>query len=172
MLDLRRKIVFIPAVIVIITFLLAALVYCTREAQAQSIGSGGISSSTYNPTFFGTINSGAGTAIVNHGGWQNLHQITAPVYPAISLRKTNPAAMSWEISNSDGWFRIYNSQTTTYPFSIYGVEVTVDSVFVISNSATITQGAACNPGRIVWDVNYIYVCTTTNTWKRAALTAY
>ena len=28
------------------------------------------------------------------------------------------------------------------------------------------------PGQICWDANYIYVCTATNVWKRAALTAY
>lgn len=28
------------------------------------------------------------------------------------------------------------------------------------------------PGQICWDANYIYVCTSTNVWKRVALTAF
>ena len=27
-------------------------------------------------------------------------------------------------------------------------------------------------GQIAWDADYIYVCTATNTWKRAALSTY
>ena len=26
-----------------------------------------------------------------------------------------------------------------------------------------------NPGTVVWDANYIYVCTATNHWKRVAI---
>ena len=29
--------------------------------------------------------------------------------------------------------------------------------------------AACNVGEISWDVNYVYVCVATNSWKRTAL---
>lgn len=32
--------------------------------------------------------------------------------------------------------------------------------------------AAGNAGDIAWDANYIYVCTATNTWKRAALSSW
>lgn len=31
---------------------------------------------------------------------------------------------------------------------------------------------ACNAGTIVWDTGFVYVCTATNAWKRAALTAW
>jgi hypothetical protein len=32
--------------------------------------------------------------------------------------------------------------------------------------------AAGNAGEICWDASYIYVCTATNTWCRAALTTW
>jgi len=35
-----------------------------------------------------------------------------------------------------------------------------------SVSATGTQGEIC------WDANYLYVCTATNTWRRAALSTW
>jgi hypothetical protein len=36
--------------------------------------------------------------------------------------------------------------------------------------ATKTSTSPGTAGQVCWDVNYIYVCTATNTWKRAALT--
>jgi len=35
-----------------------------------------------------------------------------------------------------------------------------------------TSGAAGNAGDICWDASYIYVCTATNTWERAAIAAW
>ncbi|MCC7356053.1 MAG: hypothetical protein IT410_00340 [Candidatus Doudnabacteria bacterium] len=32
------------------------------------------------------------------------------------------------------------------------------------------SNAVCDAGEISWDTNYVYICTATNTWKRAALT--
>lgn len=42
----------------------------------------------------------------------------------------------------------------------------------IRNSTTKTGGAAGSVGTICWDSSYIYVCTATNTWKRAALSSF
>jgi hypothetical protein len=39
-----------------------------------------------------------------------------------------------------------------------------------SPQQTKTSTSAGTAGDICWDANYIYVCTATNTWKRAALT--
>ena len=35
-----------------------------------------------------------------------------------------------------------------------------------------TAGAAGNQGDICWDANFIYACTATNSWKRAAIAAW
>lgn len=37
-------------------------------------------------------------------------------------------------------------------------------------NGTKTATATGTAGQITWDANYIYICTATNTWKRAALT--
>jgi len=43
----------------------------------------------------------------------------------------------------------------------------------IPQSSTISSSTATgNTGTICWDSNYIYVCTATNTWKRAALSSW
>lgn len=40
------------------------------------------------------------------------------------------------------------------------------------NQFTKTGSSAGQPGQIVWDTNYIYVCTATNVWKRVALLSF
>ena len=37
-------------------------------------------------------------------------------------------------------------------------------------NGTKTATATGTAGQITWDANYIYICTATDTWKRAALT--
>jgi hypothetical protein len=43
-------------------------------------------------------------------------------------------------------------------------------ILVVSTSASPAAADACTAGKIVWDASYIYVCTATGVWKRAALT--
>jgi hypothetical protein len=42
----------------------------------------------------------------------------------------------------------------------------------IRTAQTPVSTAACNAGAIAWDTGFIYVCTATGAWKRAALSAY
>jgi hypothetical protein len=49
------------------------------------------------------------------------------------------------------------------------LDVNDDSIRVRTSSSPTSSGTGI-AGEIAWDANYIYVCTATNTWKRAALT--
>lgn len=49
--------------------------------------------------------------------------------------------------------------------------LTVQSSFR-QNQFTKLGNSSGLPGMIVWDTNYIYVCTATNTWKRVALSSF
>ena len=42
----------------------------------------------------------------------------------------------------------------------------------IATSRSPASNATGAAGQIAWDANYVYVCTATNTWKRAALSTY
>jgi len=42
----------------------------------------------------------------------------------------------------------------------------------LEGTRTPAQASACNAGEIAWDASFMYVCTATNTWKRASLAAY
>lgn len=46
----------------------------------------------------------------------------------------------------------------------------VGAQFIVEATATPASNAACTAGRIVWDASYVYVCTASTVWKRAALT--
>lgn len=46
------------------------------------------------------------------------------------------------------------------------------SSLIVSSAAPATSSDACSAGRITWDTSYFYVCTASNTWKRAALSTF
>ena len=61
---------------------------------------------------------------------------------------------------SQAYWQFDNTKIMTIPGTIKAPQTT---------KASNANGVA---GEICWDLNYIYVCTSTNTWKRAALTDY
>ena len=56
---------------------------------------------------------------------------------------------------------------TTSPATL--LDINGDSVRVRTSQTPASNGTGVQ-GEIAWDASYIYVCTATNTWKRAALT--
>lgn len=63
-------------------------------------------------------------------------------------------------TGSQAYWEFDNSKKTVIPGTIKAPQLT---------KASNADGVA---GEICWDANYIYVCTSYNTWKRAALTDY
>ena len=52
-------------------------------------------------------------------------------------------------------------------------DVAIPGTFSISTSSTpASASAAGTAGQILWDANYIYVCISTNIWKRAAVATW
>lgn len=49
------------------------------------------------------------------------------------------------------------------------IQITGDSV-TIKTSQSPASSDACDTGEIAWDTGYIYICTSSGAWKRAALT--
>lgn len=47
-----------------------------------------------------------------------------------------------------------------------------DSLRIVTAKTPASATATGTQGQIAWDSNYIYVCTATNTWKRAALSSW
>ncbi|MDD2702835.1 MAG: hypothetical protein PHC33_02345 [Candidatus Omnitrophica bacterium] len=59
---------------------------------------------------------------------------------------------------------------TTNPSAALDVNSNIIRVRTAKTPASAT--AAGNTGDICWDANYVYICVATNTWKRAALSAW
>ena len=70
----------------------------------------------------------------------------------------------WVI-NATGFAGI-GTTAPTAPLHVVGNTIRLDT------ANTPAQGSACNAGDHRWDVNFIYVCTATNTWKRASLSTF
>lgn len=67
---------------------------------------------------------------------------------------------------------IYSLSTSP---SLFSGNVTVGGAgkFYVSTSQTPASAAeACTAGQIAWDASYMYVCTATDTWKRAAIATW
>lgn len=52
------------------------------------------------------------------------------------------------------------------------LDVNGDKIRVRTAKTPASAAAAGNAGDICWDANYIYICTATNTWKRAAIATW
>jgi len=79
---------------------------------------------------------------------------------------------------SDGFGLLHRvSNTYAHTFKVDTTDVghfdsnglTVTKIMVTTSQSPASNGTG-TAGQIAWDANYIYVCTATNTWKRAALT--
>jgi hypothetical protein len=60
--------------------------------------------------------------------------------------------------------------STTSPTE--ALDVNSDAFRVRTSQTPASASATGNAGTVCWDTNYIYVCTATNTWKRAALATW
>lgn len=52
------------------------------------------------------------------------------------------------------------------------VQITNDSLRIVTSKTPASAAATGTQGQISWDADYIYVCTATDTWKRAALATW
>lgn len=65
---------------------------------------------------------------------------------------------------------VISNNTTVAEFTTTGLAVTGD--ISVSTKTPASATAAGIAGTITWDANYIYVCVTTNTWKRVAIATW
>jgi hypothetical protein len=46
------------------------------------------------------------------------------------------------------------------------------NIFSLASLTTWADATTCTPGQMTWDASFIYVCTATNTAKRATLATF
>lgn len=52
------------------------------------------------------------------------------------------------------------------------LDVSGDTIRLEIAKTPASSSAVCNKGDIAWDVNAIYVCVATNTWKKSTLNTF
>jgi hypothetical protein len=62
------------------------------------------------------------------------------------------------------------AHTQTAALTIKGAANGALPEVILNGTSSPASGAACTTGAITWDASYIYVCTASGAWKRAALT--
>lgn len=53
-----------------------------------------------------------------------------------------------------------------------GLATTADSLRVVTAKTPASAAAAGDTGQICWDASFLYVCVSTNTWKRVAIATW
>jgi hypothetical protein len=95
---------------------------------------------------------------------------------------TNNYGFRGSLANASGRFNVYMDGTApNYMEGNVGLATTSPTAKLDINADTIRLRTAKTPasasdtgntGDICWDADYLYVCTATNTWKRAALSTW
>lgn len=67
----------------------------------------------------------------------------------------------------------YNTNTNTLNVGVLVTTGAIEVGSLFKSTITTKTGTSTGtPGQICWDANYIYVCTSTDVWKRVALSAF
>lgn len=98
--------------------------------------------------------------------------IEAALENTLSLDGTAPNAMSDDLDmNSQGITNIATlNGVDASDLTVAGSGTGIFAAAINIPTATPLSGGAGTAGDVAWDASYIYICTATNTWARAALT--
>lgn len=81
----------------------------------------------------------------------------------VKLGDVTGAASNWAIYTGTGVVRFGDTLI---------LDKSSDAFRITSSQTPASAGAAGTAGTICWDDSYVYVCTATNTWKRAAIATW
>lgn len=124
---------------------------------------------------YSTPGGGVGIGLLT-GATYDQNQFNVANYPTLGTGAAAIAGIGYVAGS--GIITIDKSTGNIGIGPLYAANPPTDKLDVNGNSIRIrtlqtpVSTAACNAGALAWDVNYIYVCTASGAWKRAALTAY
>ena len=113
----------------------------------------------------GAIALGAGTA-GNPSLARLTDENTGLFFPAADVLALATAGLERLRITADGRLGL----GTTTPTGV--LDVADNKLRVRTAQTPASATAAGNQGEIAWDANHVYVCTATNTWRRAALSTW
>jgi type II secretory pathway component PulJ len=93
------------------------------------------------------------------------------VYPSSSPEQLGTSGLLWSPINGLIYFSGSNvgigTANPNAPIDITGKSIIIETSYTPPYSTS-----TCYTGALSWDANYIYVCTSANNWKRAALGSF
>ena len=112
---------------------------------------------TWSPYHNNTYNLGA-----TEKKWKDLY-IAGDINANVSM-----SLSASHFRGNDGWILIgATDKNPTAP-----IDIISDTLRIRTSRTPSSSSAPGNVGEICWDSTYIYVCTATNTWKRAGMTSW
>ncbi|HUD04295.1 MAG TPA: hypothetical protein VMR73_02265 [Candidatus Paceibacterota bacterium] len=137
-------------------------------------------------------NNGGGAAPYTGSAFNEAYNEDSTTYYPFRIIQTNTSGPSrrFEIAGTSGDITFfgrnatYPSETplmtikeggavgigTTNPAAALDIDAT--STIIEQSSTPSSSSAACTTGTISWDTGFVYVCVSTNTWKRSALLTF
>jgi hypothetical protein len=129
---------------------------------SRRFATGGIITTTGSDITVSGDNAGAGT-----------HTLFGQII-TVSASGTNPdAAYGLYVYAGTGYAAIFSGGNVGIDTDTPTDRLDINSTNIrIRTATTPASNATCDQGEIAWGADYVYVCVSTNTWKRSALTAY
>ena len=154
----------------------AAIDVAGNTATAVAVASGGSNArvgamytDVYGGIYFASaISGGAVTALTMY---------RAPMVPGappsnpVTLTADGATGLAYSVSPTITANLTWAAKTVL-GLSPSGGKTTVGGPLQLTPNTPASSSAACTAGQIATDASYIYACTSTNTWKRAALSAF
>ena len=111
------------------------------------------------------------------GGGLIMSSAVAGDSPGVRWQRTAGTSSDWELYSPTGSteLRLFNASDRVVFSAAGNVTIAAPSSGYGLNIPTGTPASAAasgTAGDIAWDASYIYVCTATNTWKRAAIATW
>tara|TARA_B100001093_G_scaffold519168_1_gene606932 strand:+ start:10928 stop:12025 length:1098 start_codon:yes stop_codon:yes gene_type:complete len=69
-------------------------------------------------------------------------------------------------------FKVQSAGSLTSMAAITAANITLGCRPILPTHTPASATAAGTAGEVAWDANYIYICTSTNTWKRVAISTW
>lgn len=137
-------------------------------SNGHEVASFATKTAAVNFLLFANAATGGGPAIETHGDDDSI--------PIVYVPKNGAGFLVWQSAGDTTVWRL-DGPASTIGLDVQtkgGAPLSENGVPVVTKQAGVPSSASDTgkAGSMAWDDNYVYVCTATDTWKRAALSTW